>query len=449
MGLSNFTRFGFILAASGSAVGLGNIWKFSYMVGDYGGSAFVLVYLLSVLFVGLSVLIAEIIIGYLGQSNAVVSFKSLTPTESKIKWQYAGFSAFTGLIILTFYSVVIGWILYYLFNSFFELPIDMTVSKEKFNYLLGNQIGFQIFFHLVSTLLIGVIIIKGVKNGIEKVNKILMPLLIIIILGLLAYSITLNGFSKAIDFMFSFDFSKLTSDAIVQAVGHSFFTLSIGIAAILTYAASLPKNTNIFKASIYIVIVDTGVAIISGIMLYAFVFEFSNNPSNGPGLVFVSLPVVFAQLGLVGTIFSILFFTALAFAGITSAISIIEPSVMYFIDKFNITRFKATIFLSSFFFIIGVLVLLSYTSEYGSLFSFFDIPLFDILDKLTTNILMPVGGLVVAIFIGFIVPKQKVYESLISFTSAKIIDIWYFNLRFIAIPALIFTLLNLIGIIKI
>lgn len=449
MKINNFTRFGFILAASGSAVGLGNIWKFPYMVGDNGGSAFVLVYLLTILFVGFSVLVAEILIGYLGRGDAVKSFDVLTPKESKIKWKYAGFLIFTGLTLMTFYSVVIGWILYYLFSSLFGLPADMATAKADFGNLLGNEVSFQIFFHFISTVLIATIVLRGVKNGIEKANKILMPLLIIIIVSLLGYSMTLDGFAKSLDFMFSFDSSKLTSDAIVQAVGHSFFTLSIGMASILTYASSLPKNTNIFKASIYIVSLDTAIAIISGIMLYAFVFEFSNDPSSGPGLVFMSLPVVFAQLGSVGAIFAILFFIALAFAGITSAISIVEPSVMYLIDKLKWTRLKATILISSIFFTIGIFALLSYTSSFGAMFTFFEMPLFDILDKLVTNILLPVGGLIVAIFVGFVIPKQKVHETLVTFIGDTTFNIWYFSLKFIAIPALIFTLLNLIGIIKI
>ena len=449
MKINNFTRFGFILAASGSAVGLGNIWKFPYMVGENGGSAFVFIYLLTIVCVGFSVLVAEILIGYLGRGDAVKSFDVLTPKESKIKWKYAGFLAFTGLILMTFYSVVIGWILYYLFGSLFGLPADMATAKADFGNLVGNEIGFQIFFHFLSTVLIGAIIIKGVKNGIEKVNKILMPLLIIILVSLLGYSMTLDGFAKSLDFMFSFDASKLTSEAIVQAVGHSFFTLSIGMASILTYAASLPKNTNIFKASFYIVSLDTAVAIISGIMLYAFVFEFSDDPSSGPGLVFMSLPVVFAQLGSIGIVLAILFFLALAFAGITSAISIVEPSVMYLIDKLKWTRLKATVLISSLFFIVGIFALSSYTSSFGATFTYFGMPLFDILDKLVTNILLPGGGLVFAIFVGFIMPKQRVYEALVVFIGDITFNIWYFSLRFIAIPALIFTLLNLIGVIKI
>ena len=449
MKVNNFTRIGFILAAAGSAVGLGNIWKFPYMVGDYGGSAFVLVYLLTILFVGFSVLIAEIMVGYLGRSDAVSSFNNLTPENSKVKWKYAGFSAFTGVIIMTFYSVVIGWILYYLVTSVTSLPTTIDIAKQNFGNLIGNEVGLAIFFHLIATLLIGTIILKGVKNGIEKTNKILMPLLIVIVSGLLVYSMTLDGFGKSLEFMFSFDSSKLNSDAIVQAVGHSFFTLSIGMAAILTYAASLPKDTNIFKSAFYIVILDTSIAIISGVMLYAFVFEFGQDPSSGPGLVFMSIPYVFGQLGIVGVIFAVLFFVALAFAGTTSAISIVEPSVMYLIDKFNITRVKATAIISSLFFIIGIGAILSYSGDYGKVFSFFGMPLFDILDKLTTNILLPLGGLIVAIFIGFIVPKQKIHETLVNFIGDKVFNIWYFSLKFIAVPALIFTLLNLTGIVKI
>jgi NSS family neurotransmitter:Na+ symporter len=447
--MNSFTRIGFILAASGSAVGLGNIWKFPYMVGDYGGSAFVLIYLITIVFVGFSVLVAEILIGYLGQTNAVDSFDTISKKYSKVSWKYAGFSAFTSLIVLTFYSVVIGWILYYLFNTFTYLPSSIDVAKSDFSSLLGEKIDFEIFFHFLATVLIAIIVSRGITKGIEKTNKILMPLLVLILIILLGYSMTLDGFSKSLEFMFSFDTSKITSEAIVQAVGHSFFTLSIGMGAILTYASSLPKDIDIFKSSIYIVFLDTFIAIISGIMLYAFVFEFGASVSSGPGLVFINIPLVFSHLGNIGVIFAILFFLSLAFAGLTSAISLIEPAVAYLIDRFGWTRNKTTIILSSFFFVIGVFAILSYSSEYKATFTFFDLALFDLLDKLTTNILIPIGGLSVAIFVGFVIPKDELYKILSKHISNSIFNIWYFSVRFIAIPALIFTLLNLTKVIVI
>jgi len=252
MKIANFTRIGFILAAAGSAVGLGNIWKFPYMAGEYGGGAFVLVYLLTILFVGFSILIAEILIGYLGRKDAVASFEELAPKKN-IGWKYAGFMGVTGLLIMTFYSVVIGWILYYMIQSFTFLPTSMEVAQEGFGDLVGSQPFIQITFHLIATLLTMGILLKGIKGGIEKANKILLPALVLIIIGLLIYAMSLDGFKESVKFMFAFEFSKISSEAITQAVGHSFFTLSIGMAAILTYAASLPKRTNIAQTAFWVV----------------------------------------------------------------------------------------------------------------------------------------------------------------------------------------------------
>jgi len=447
MKIANFSRVGFILAAAGSAVGLGNIWKFPYMAGEYGGGAFVLVYLLTILFVGFSILIAEILIGYLGRNDAVSSFEELAPKKN-IGWKYAGFMGATGLLIMTFYSVVIGWILYYMIQSFTFLPTSMEVAQEGFGSLVGSQPFIQITFHFIATILTMGILLKGIKGGIEKANKILLPSLVLIIIGLLIYAMSLDGFKESVKFMFAFEFSKMNSEAITQAVGHSFFTLSIGMAAILTYAASLPKRTNIAQTAFWVVFLDTIIAIMAGLMIYAFVFEFGQDPAAGPGLVFMSLPVIFSQIGTLGTFFAVLFFLALAFAGLTSAISIVEPTVQYAISRFKWSRLKATMVASVIFFIVGVFALLSYTADYGELFTFGGMALFDILDKLTTNLLLPLGGLIVAIFAGYVMQKERVYAALSEFVSLRFFNIWYFSLRYIAVPALVFTILNLIGIIQ-
>lgn len=445
---SHFSRAGFILAASGSAVGLGNIWKFPYMAGEYGGGAFVLVYLLTIVFVGFSLLVAEILIGYSGEKDAVSSFEELAP-KKEVGWKYAGFMGATGLLIMTFYSVVIGWILYYMIRSITFLPTTMEAAQQDFGNLVGNQVWTQIGFHLIATVLIMSILLKGIKGGIEKTNEILMPTLMLIILGLVLYAMTLDGFKESLRFFFVFEFSKLSSEAITQAVGHSFFTLSIGMAAILTYAASLPRRTNIVKAAFWVVFLDTSIALMAGLMMYAFIFEFNQDPAAGPGLIFISLPVVFSQIGTLGTIFAVLFFLALAFAGLTSAISIVEPTIEYTMNRLEWSRLKSTLIASAIFFIVGIFALLSYSAEYGAIFTFGGLPLFDLLDKLTTNVLLPLGGLTVAIFVGFVVRKERIHAAMSEFVSKGFFEAWYFNIRFIAIPALVFTLLNLVGIIKI
>ncbi|RUM43654.1 MAG: sodium-dependent transporter [Hydrogenimonas sp.] len=448
MKIAQFSRLGFIMAAAGSAIGLGNIWKFPYMTGEYGGGAFVLVYLITIAFVGFSVMIAEMLIGALGRRDTVGSFETLAPPNKK-GWKYAGFMGFNGLIIMTFYSVVIGWIFYYLFEIFSGLPTSTDMAKENFNNLVTNQVGIQIFWHTVATLIVTSIVYRGIKGGIEKINLILMPALIFILFGMLIYAFNLDGFSKAFSFMFAPDWSKLNSEAIVRAVGHSFFTLSLGMGAIMTYAASLPKHTSITQTAFIVTFMDTLIALVAGLVIYTFLFTEGAPPSQGPGLVFISLPVVLSTFGVVGTILALLFFLALSFAGLTSAVSLVEPVVQYLIDRFKTSRFKAVFIAGSGYYLIGLGALLSYTEAYGPLFSIAGQPLFDLLEYTTDSILLPLGGLLIAIFVGYVLQKEQVYAALKNEMSQKLFNIWYFSIRYIAPLALIFMMLNLMGILKI
>jgi len=324
----HFTKAGFILASAGSAVGLGNIWKFPYIAGENGGGAFVIVYLITVALVGLPLLLSEIMIGNMAQREPVSAFEHLAPNRKKY-WRLAGLSFLGSFTLLTFYSVVIGWIFYYIYIVIFNLPASPQEAEALFMKMLTTDIKTQLLFHSLSMFVIGYIVSKGIKNGIEKVNAVMMPLLMIIILGMFFYSLSFDSSSKAFDFMFSFDFSKLTPASLLIAVGHAFFTLSIGMAAIMTYASFSSKQTRILESGLWIVVIDTAVALFAGIMMFTFMYSFGMEPSKGPGLVFISMPAVFYQMGFVGNIFALLFFIALAFAGITSAISILEPTVAY------------------------------------------------------------------------------------------------------------------------
>jgi NSS family neurotransmitter:Na+ symporter len=439
-----FSRVGFILAAAGSAVGLGNIWKFPYMTGEFGGGAFVAVYLLTVVFIGLSIMLAEISIGYMGRKNIVGSFEELSSSKS---WRYAGFMAFTGLLILTFYSVVIGWIINYIFVSLTALPTNTKEATDAFMGMLQSGVGTQVLFHTVASLLIVFFVSKGIKGGIEKLNLVLMPLLALILVGMFIYATGLDSFAKSWDFMFGFDFSKLSSEAFVSAVGHAFFTLSLGMGAILTYSASLPENSNIGKLSLNVAALDTIIALVAGLMLFTFLYEYGAQPSKGPGLVFISLPAVFYEMGSIGTVFSVLFFVALAFAGLTSAVSILEPSVEYFVQKYNIKRIKSTIYLGLTFYTVGIVALLSNTKQFSASLTFGSKNLFDWLDFVTTSILLPAGGIAIAVFVGFIMPKDKLIQSLK--LNQMVFNVWYFMLRFVVPVAMLVVLLNLSGVIKI
>lgn len=447
MNSSRFTRFGFILAAVGSAVGLGNVWKFPYVTGEYGGGAFVLVYLITALFIGVFVLISELLIGKLGRSDAVSMFENLAVRNKKL-WKWAGFMVIVPLIILSYYSVVIGWIFHYIAISLQGLPSTVEQSKDIFMGLLTSDVKTQLMYHTVVFVLVTAIILKGIKDGIEKINKILMPLLALILAILFVYSINVESFSKAVHFMFDPDFSKLTSEAIIVAIGQAFYTLSLGMGIIITYAASLPKEANIVKSSILISIIDTMVAIVAGLIIFTLLFDKGAESTKGAGLVFISLPSVFYEFGSIGSTLALLFFIAIAFAGITSAISMLEPTVSYFINRFGMSRIKAAIICSVFFYILGIAALLSNISDYSPMLMVGEKGLFDWLDFVCSTILVPIGGILVVVFIGHFMDKEAVENELVPLMGSFLTKVWFFMVRYIIPIALIVVILNETGIFK-
>ncbi len=441
MKIARFSRIGFILAAAGSAVGLGNIWKFPYITGEYGGGAFVLVYLMTVLFIGFSIMIAEMLIGYMGRKDGVSSFEELAP-QNKNLWKYGGFQGLAGLFIMIFYSVVIGWIFHYIVTSISHLPATVEEAEATFTTMLHSDILTQLFYHTIAFAWITYVLTKGIKGGIEKMNMVLMPTLMIILLGMFAYATTLGAFSQAIEFMFSPEWSKIDSDAFVAAVAHAFFTLSLGMGAIMTYSASLEKNTNIVKSAFWIVFLDTSIAIIAGLMLFTFLYQYGSGPAKGPGLVFISLPAAFYEMGIIGNVFAVIFFLALAFAGLTSSVSLVEPMVQYFIDRFKWSRLKASISMGLFFYLFGIIALLSNINGFKEFLTWGGKNFFDWVDYVTAAIMLPLGGLVMAIFIGFIVEKSRV-ASIMKPQLGFAFEIWYFSLRYITPVAMFIVMLSL------
>jgi len=443
MQVSNFSHLGFILAAAGSAVGLGNIWKFPYITGEYGGGAFVLIYLITVLVIGFSIMLAEMLIGYIGKKDSVTSFEELAPTN-KTLWKLGGFQGLAGLFIMTFYSVVIGWIFNYIFTSFTSLPSSVEEAEKTFTIMLHTGIWTQLFFHTVAFIWITYILTKGIKSGIEKMNMILMPTLMIILFGMFIYATTLESFSQAVKFMFTPDWSKIDSNAFVIAVGHAFFTLSLGMGAIMTYSASMEKKSNLVKNAFWVIFLDTTIAIVAGLMLFTFLYQYGAGPAKGPGLVFISLPSAFYEMGIIGNFFAIIFFIALAFAGLTSSVSLVEPMVKYFVDRFRWSRKKSAISMGLFFYLIGIVALLSNIDGFKEYLSWGGKNFFDWIDYITAAIMLPLGGLIMAIFVGFIIEKQKVYDLMkpqLGFT----FDIWYFSLRYITPLAMFIVMLNVMG----
>ncbi len=449
MAKERFSRIGFILAAAGAAVGLGNIWKFPYITGIYGGGAFVAVYLITVLLIGFSLLAGEMLVGYKGGKDAVSSFEIAAP-EGKKGWKFAGFMLFSGLVIMTFYSVVIGWIFHYIYLAFTgALPTDIESAKATFDTLTSSAPLTATAWHLLSVLFVAFVLLRGIKGGIEKTNLILMPALMLILAGLTLYAMRFDGFTKALHFLFAPDWSKINSEAIVRAVGHAFFTLSIGIGTMVTYAASMSHKQSVFKAAFWVTLLDTLIALTAGVMLYSFIFQFGENPGQGPGLVFKTMPVVLAQLGTTGAVIGAVFFIALAFAGLTSAISLTEPAVEYFIQRFHWSRAKSVTINSTLYFIVGVGAILSYTKAYGDIFSIGSKPLFDALEFSTDSILLPLGGLAIALFVGYALPAKE-RDALVKHQAAPwLYRAWLFSLRYIAPLGILFMMLNNFGIIKV
>jgi len=445
MNIARFSRIGFILAAAGSAVGLGNIWKFPYVAGEYGGGAFVLVYLITVLLIGFSIMIAEMFIGYIGRQDGVTSFENLAP-KNKSLWKFGGFQGLAGLFIMIFYSVVIGWIFHYIVTSLSYLPSSVEEAEKTFNTMLQTDILTQLFYHTLAFLWITYVLTRGIKGGIEKMNLVLMPTLMIILLGMFAYAVSLDAFGQAVSFMFTPDWSKIDSDAFVVAVGHAFFTLSLGMGAIMTYSASMAKDSNLVRNAFWVVFLDTSIAIVAGLMLFTFLYQYGSGPAKGPGLVFISLPAAFYEMGIIGNVFAVLFFLALAFAGLTSSVSLVEPMVQYFIDRFKWSRLKASVSMGLFFYLIGIIALLSNIDSYKEMLTWGGKNFFDWVDYVTAAIMLPLGGLIMAIFVGFAIEKQKV-ESVLRPQLGFAFDAWYFSLRYLTPIAMFIVMLSIMEVI--
>ena len=435
----HFSKAGFILASAGSAVGLGNIWKFPYIAGDNGGGAFVLGYLITVALVGLPLLAAEIALGNMTQREPVSAFEHVAPNRKKF-WRLGGFAFLGSFLILTFYSVVIGWLFYYIYFTLFHLPVSVEEAQAAFMGLVGHNAPTQIFFHALAMLIVTLIVSRGVQKGIERVNTFMMPALMLIILVMFFYAVSFDSFGKAAAFMFEPNFSALTPYAVLVAVGHAFFTLSIGMAVIMTYASFSGKQTRVLASSVWITIIDTLIALLAGLMMFTFMYHFGMDPQKGPGLVFISMPAVFYQMGSIGNLFAVLFFIALAFAGITSAISMLEPAVAYLEQRKKVSRTKAVWGSAAVIYGIGLLTLLSMLEGFGFL-SIGGKSLFNAVDFLTASIMLPIGGIVLSVFLGWVVDRHNLERFLEGHGFTKtIFAVWLFSLRFI-IPAAIISVM--------
>ena len=436
-----------MLATAGSAIGLGNIWKLPYMIGVNGGSAFVIIFLLCIFLVGIPLMMTEILLGRRAQKNPLDGMNVLAleaKTSTHWKW-LGGMGMVTGLLILGFYSVIGGWVLRYIGASASGVFSNITAaqSTDNFNQLLASPFSL-LFWHTVFMMMTMGVVARGVNSGLEKANNILIPALFGILLVLLGYSMSVGDMQAAYQFMFNLDFSKLTPTVVLSALGHAFFSLSLGMGSVMVYGSYLQKNVSIARTTIYIALADTMLGLLVGLAIYSLVFANQLEPSAGPGLIFQTLPIAFGHMPW-GNLIATLFFMLVAFAAWTSAISLVEPAIAWIIENTRIRRKTAAFFLGLIIWLLGVAVVLSF-NEWKEVKIFFGLNIFESLDKLTSTILLPIGGLLMAIFAGYFMKKDHVQDEL-NLAGYKF-KLWQMTNNYIAPIAIAAVFLYLLGVIK-
>ena len=438
------SKFGVIAATAGSAVGLGNIWRFPYVAGESGGGAFVLIYLAFIFVIGVPVMLSEFVIGRKAQKNTFGAFKKLAPGKP---WFIIGIMGLVAaFFILAFYSTIAGWTLEYIIkavsNGFKDQ--DTTLIFESFKTSTFKPLIWQFIFMFLT----GWIVFSGVKNGIEKYTKILMPILFVLILLMCIRALTLDGALKGLEFLFKPDFSKITWGVVLEALGQAAFSLSIGMGALITYGSYIRKDNNLPQTAFQVSIADTLIALLAGVMIFPAVFALGMDPQAGPGLVFQVLPELFMKMP-GGYIFSIVFFTLLAVAALTSTVSLLEVVVAFASEELKMSRKKATVLGAIAIWLVGIIATLSFSDL--SNVKLFDLTIFDILDYVSANILLPIGALFIVIFLGWFLSKKLITDELTNQGTLKMkfFGLFIFIIKFIAPVAILLVFLNSIGIIKI
>ena len=438
------SSFGVVMAAAGSAVGLGNIWRFPYICGQYGGAACLIVYLAFVFLIGMVLLMAEFVIGRRSGHAPEKAFPILCPKHQQ--WKVVGlFGMFTCFLILSIYLVISGWTMGYFWESASGCLTNVANEgfKDHFNAFATSSwkpVVFLILF-LIFTLLV---ILGGVQKGIEKVSKLLMPILLLLILVLCARSLTLEGASKGLAYLFHPDFSLLTWSGILAILGQALFSLSVGMGAMIVYGSYIPRESNMLKTAAWITVCDVLIAVLAGVAIFPAVFAAGQSPAGGPGLVYQVLPVVFNSMGPLGRIFSIMFFLLLTLAALTSAISLLETLTAWLSDR-GMKRNKAALLVSAFEVVLGIIVAYSFTGGPLSGFTPCGMNLFDWVDKLTGSYLPPIGALATIIFFGWVMKKEDIRDELSNHGTLKIkwFPVFYhFLVRFVAPAALILALVG-------
>ena len=442
------SKIGIVLATAGSAVGLGNVWRFPYMAGENGGAAFILIYIGCILLLGLPGMISEFIVGRHAQTNAARAYDKLS---SGRPWKLVGYlGILTSTIILGFYAVVAGWCLQYLYASILgHVQGDAQYVKDYFVTFSTHPLK-PVVWGVAFVLITHVVIVLGVRRGIERASKWLMPILLLLLLVLVGASCVLPGSIEGVRFLLQPDFSKLSSSVFLEALGQAFFSLSLGTACLCTYASYFAKDTNLLRSAGQIALLDTFIAILSGLMIFPAAFSVGVNPDSGPSLIFITLPNVFQQafiaVPVVGSIVSIMFYALLVFAALTSTISMHEIGTAFFTEEFHLPRRRSAWILTL---TASVLCLFCSWSVGAFDIKLAGLSLMDFCDQLTANFMLPLGGMLTCLFVGWYIPRQLAYDE---FTNGGrhntlFFSLYLFAVRFVCPIAIGLVFLHQIGVV--
>ena len=442
------SKIGIVLATAGSAVGLGNVWRFPYMAGENGGAAFILIYIGCILLLGLPGMISEFIVGRHAQTNAARAYDKLS---SGRPWKLVGYlGILTSTIILGFYAVVAGWCLQYLYASILgQVQGDAQYVKDYFVTFSTHPLK-PVVWGVAFVLITHVVIVLGVRRGIERASKWLMPILLLLLLVLVGASCVLPGSIEGVRFLLQPDFSKLSSSVFLEALGQAFFSLSLGTACLCTYASYFAKDTNLLRSAGQIALLDTLIAILSGLMIFPAAFSVGVNPDSGPSLIFITLPNVFQQAFIavpaVGHIVSIMSYALLVFAALTSTISMHEIGTAFFTEEFHLPRRRSAWILTL---TASVLCLFCSWSVGAFDISLMGLSLMDFCDQLTANFMLPLGGMLTCLFVGWYIPRQLAYDE---FTNGGrhntlFFSLYLFAVRFVCPIAIGLVFLHQIGVV--
>ena len=445
------SRVMFVFAAAGSAIGLGNVWKFPYMAGESGGGAFVVLYLICIALLGIPVMMSEVLLGRRGRSSPINTMHVLAREENRsTSWSLLGaMGILAGFMILSYYSVIAGWTLAYVVETVGGTFSGVSSEKvgEVFSQLVSDPWRL-LFWHTLFIVLTMVVVIRGVRKGLEMAVRLLMPILFTLILVMVAYALVQGDFYAGLKFLFTPDFSKITPDVVLKAMGHAFFTLSVGMGAIMMYGSYLPDDASIGSTSLQVALADTVVAILAGLAIFPIVFANNLEPGQGPGLIFNTLPLAFGHMP-GGMFFGFLFFTLLVFAAWTSAISLIEPAVAWLIERFSISRITSSVICGLVTWAVGLGTVFSF-NHWNRIKLLDGTPLagksfFDLLDYLAANIMLPLGGILICVFAGWVMSEASSRDEL-RLKHSCVYGLWRLLARYVAPAGVILIFLHVLGI---